>query len=204
MLDPNGEYAKAFADQGQAAFVSCSSRSCGERPLDVPAWLWSGHEWTAVAHAQPGRAAPLLMQGLRELKSGQMEAYPREAMIRRYLVSYSTRISAMLNTGTLAFAGSARPRFECALCWKPSRPDCVQFAEGADEPTRTELTTIATTTTTVVDRRRSGAYFNDFAITDLESVRDALNTLAQTLPDMGSAAPISEDAPLFFNVAIRN
>jgi hypothetical protein len=24
-----------------------------ERPLDVPAWLWNGHEWTAVAHAQP-------------------------------------------------------------------------------------------------------------------------------------------------------
>ena len=90
VLDPNGEYAKAFADQGdKLRLFRVPPVAVGERPLDVPAWLWSGHEWTAVAHAQPGAQRPLLMQGLRELKSGQMEGVPREAMIRRYLVSYS-------------------------------------------------------------------------------------------------------------------
>jgi uncharacterized protein len=201
VLDPNGEYAKAFADQGdKLRLFRVPPVALGERPLDVPAWLWNGHEWTAVAHAQPAAQRPLLMQGLRELKSGQMEGVPREAMIRRYLVSYSTRISAMLNTGTQAFAGGARQRFECARLLETIASDCAQFAGEVEQPTSTELATIATTTTAVVDSRRSGNYFNDFAIADLESVRDALNTLAQTLPDMGSAAPISEDAPLFFNV----
>lgn len=201
VLDPNGEYAKAFADQGdKLRLFRVPPVAAGERPLDVPAWLWSGHEWTAVAHAQPGAQRPVLMQGLRELKSGQMEGVPREAMIRRYLVSYSTRISALLNTGTQAFAGGTRQRFECARLLETIASDCTQFAGEVEEPTSTKLATIATTTTGVVDSRRSGNYFNDFAVADLESVRDALNTLAQTLPDMGNAAPISEDAPLFFDV----
>ena len=37
---------------------------------------------------------------------------------------------------------------------------------------------------------------------DLETIRSALDTLAQTLPDIGHAAPISEDAPQFFDVNI--
>jgi len=203
VLDPNGEYAKAFADQGdKLRLFRVPPVAAGERPLDVPAWLWSGHEWTAVAHAQPGAQRPVLMQGLRELKSGQMEGVPREAMIRRYLVSYSTRISALLNTGTQAFAGGARQRFECARLLETTASDCAQFAGEVEGPTSAELATIATATTEVVDSRRSGDYFNDFAVADLELVRDALNTIAQTLPDLGNAAPISEDAPFFFDVNI--
>jgi DNA helicase HerA-like ATPase len=201
VLDPNGEYAKAFADQGdKLRLFRVPPVGQGERPLDVPAWLWSGHEWTAVAHAQPGAQRPLLMQGLRELKSGQMEGISREAMIRRYLVSYSIRISALLSAGTQAFAGAARARFECGRLLEGVASDCRQFSGEVQEPTRTELAHIATTTTGVVNSRRSGEYFNDFRIADLESIRDPLNALAFTLPDMGIAAPISEDAPLFFDV----
>ena len=90
VLDPNGEYSKAFADQGyKLRLFRVPPIAKGERPLDVPAWLWSGHEWTAVAHAQPGAQRPLLLQGLRELKAGQPADVPREATIRRYLRSYS-------------------------------------------------------------------------------------------------------------------
>lgn len=76
----------------------------------------------------------------------------------------------------------------------------MRFAEEVEEPTSTELAAIATTATEVVDNRRSGNFFNDFAVGDLESVRAGLDALALTLPDMGNAAPISEDAPVFFNV----
>src|SRR5581483_5547232 len=201
VLDPNGEYPKAFADQGdKLRLFRVPPVAVGERPLDVPAWLWSGHEWTAVAHAQPGAQRPLLMQGLRELKSGSMESVPREATIRRYLVSYSTRISAMLNVGTQAFAGSARPRFECARLLETIGSDCAQFAAEVEEPSSTELAAIATTATQVIESRRSKNYFNDFSVTDLESIRANLNALAEVLPDISNTTPINEDAPLFFNV----
>lgn len=201
VLDPNGEYAKAFADQGNKLRVfRVPPVAEGEEPLDVPAWLWSGHEWTAVAHAQPGAQRPLLMQGLRELKSGQTEGVPREAMIRRYLLSYSIRISALLNSGTQAFAGGVRQRFECAHLLESIASDCQQFAGGVEDPTRANLISASEETAGVVQKRRSGNYFNDFTVGDLESVRDTLDSLSLTLPDMGTAAPISEDAPLFFDV----
>lgn len=203
VLDPNGEYAKAFTDQAdKLRLFRVPPVGEGERPLDVPAWLWNGHEWTAVAHAQPGAQRPLLMQGLRELKSGQMEGVPREAIIRRYLMSYLTRISAMLNTGTQAFAGGVRQRFDCARMLENIESDCAEFAAEAGEPTRTALQEIAAGVKVIVDSRRSGQFFNDFAVADLESIRRTLNELAQTLPDIGIATPISEDAPLFFDVNI--
>ena len=79
VLDPNGEYARAFDDLGDKARVfRVPPVTKGERELDVPAWLWSGHEWTAVAHAQPGAQRPLLFQGIRELKCGKMESVPEK------------------------------------------------------------------------------------------------------------------------------
>lgn len=201
VLDPNGEYATAFADQPDKVRLFRVPPVAGaERPLDVPAWLWSGHEWTAVAHAQPGAQRPLLMQGLRELKSGQMEGVPREAMIRRYLVCYLTRISAMLNNGIQAFQGATRQRMECGRMLESIQTDCMAFANSVIDPTKSRLVAASTTVNKVLDKRRSNGYFNDFTVDDLESVRRAIDSLIPTLPDAGSALPINEDAPLFFDV----
>lgn len=201
VLDPNGEYAKAFNDLGDKARVFRVPPVDGnERALQVPAWLWSGHEWTAVAQAQPGAQRPLLMQGLRELKSGQAAAAPRAATVRRYLLSYIARVSALLNTGTQAFAGAPRARMECARLLQTIQEDCVLFAQQVEEPEASGLDAVARTIAEVVESRRSGTWFNDFAVADLESVRDALEAQAVQLPDHGTTAPVSEDSPLFFDV----
>ncbi len=203
ILDPNGEYSRAFADLGNRLRLFRVEPSGDERPLDVPAWMWNGHEWTAMAHAQPGAQRPLLMQGLRELKGGQAESVPREAIVRRYLVSYSTRVSALLNLGTQAFAGSARPRFECARLLETIASDATQFAPSvSDAQITTALEELAQAVTQVVDARRSGQYFNDFSIADLETVRGRLDTLVASLPDLGTATAISEDTPTSFDVTM--
>jgi hypothetical protein len=201
VLDPNGEYAKAFADMGdKLRLFRVPPVAAGEERLDVPAWLWSGHEWTAVAHAQPGAQRPLLMQGLRELKSGQMEGLPRAAIIHRYLLSYSIRISALLSLGTQAFAGAAAQRFNCAHLLEAIASDCEQFADEVEEPIKATLVTASEETTRIVNRRRSGTFFNDFTVGDLEFVRDTLRELCEALPDVPNTTPISEDAPLYFDV----
>jgi uncharacterized protein len=203
VLDPNGEYARAFTDLGdQLRLFKVPPVGGGERPLDVPAWLWNGHEWTAVAHAQPGAQRPLLFQGLRELKSGRTEAIPREAIIRRYLVSYVARINNMLSTGTQAFAGAARARFECARMLEALASDAREFGQSVEDPAATSLTELGDEVTAVINSRRSGNYFNDFYVTDLEGIRDRINSLASTLPDISATAPISEDAPLHFDVTL--
>jgi DNA helicase HerA-like ATPase len=201
VLDPNGEYVRAFADLGNdVRLFKVPPVEGDERALDVPAWLWNGHEWTAVAHAQPGAQRPLLLQGLRELKSGQTEGVPREAVVRRYLTSYVARIAQMLSIGTTAFAGSVRARFECARLLERLTEDLQEFAATIAEPAATTLNDLATRVGSVVDSRRSQQYFNDFSVGDLEGIRDGLSTIAGSLPDFAGFSPINEDAPLFFDV----
>lgn len=204
VLDPNGEYANAFSDLGGSArLFRVPPVSEHEKALGVPAWMWNGHEWGAVAHAQPGAQRPLLLQGIRELKSGQTEGIPREALIGRYVGSYSIRLSAMLAQGTQAFAGSARSRFECARLLETIASDMGAFAESIAEGVESaQLASVATIATTVVTSRRSGQFFNDFSVTDVESVRNGLDALGLILPTMPHTSPVGEDAPTWFDVNV--
>lgn len=205
VLDPNGEYAKAFADRGdELRLFRVPPVETGERELDVPAWLWSGHEWTAVAHAQPGAQRPLLLRGIRELKSGHHEDVPREATIKRHLLVSSGRISAMLNVGSTAFAGAVGPRFDCARLLSGVSEDSARFAASVDDPAMTLLQTLSTDISAIVDTRRSGPnFFNDFLVGDLEAARTAITVVTDALPDIGGvAAAISEDAPVPFDVTL--
>jgi len=201
VLDPNGEYSKAFADFGdQLRLFKVPPVSAPDRPLDVPAWLWNGHEWTAVAHAQPGAQRPLLLQGLRELKSGRPDGVPREVTIRRYLISYIARISQLLSVGVSAFSGAPRARFDCARLLESLAEDLQEFSATVDDPLRTSLSGAATDVSGIVDNRRSGQYFNDFTVADLETARTKITDITTSLPDIPGIAPINEDAPLYFDV----
>jgi hypothetical protein len=204
VLDPNGEYYKAFEDFGdQVRLFKVPPVTGTDRPLDVPAWLWNGHEWTAVAHAQPGAQRPLLLQGLRELKSGHNEEIPREATVRRYLVSYVARINNLLATGTQAFAGPLPARMGCGRMLENLANDAKDFAQTlADEAAVTALTELAQAVTTVVNSRRSGNYFDDFSVADLEGIRAQINPLIASLPEMWGFAPVNEDAPIHFDVTL--
>lgn len=201
VLDPNGEYARAFRDTpGQTRLFRVPPVPVGERALQVPAWLWNGHEWAAVAQAQPGAQRPLLLQGIRELKSGNSAGVPRDGLIRRYLTSYATRVSALLNAGTPAFAGELRARMNCGRMLENVAADCAQFSSELAEPVASQLVATADVAKAVVDSRRSKQYFDDFSVTDLESVRTSLISVAEVLPELGTFAPIDEDAPTEFDV----
>jgi DNA helicase HerA-like ATPase len=202
VLDPNGEYAHAFDDLGGTARVfRVPPIAAEEQPLRVPAWMWNGHEWGAVAHAQPGVQRPLLLQGIRELKSGRRGNVPREAIIRRYVGSYSTRVSAMLSQGTHAFAGSPLARFTCAGLLGCIVQDLMHCASSIEQgQLASQLEAASRQVESLIDSRRSGKYFNDFSIEDLETVRGALEGLTQALPEWPGAGPIGEDSPVSFDV----
>ena len=84
VLDPNGEYGRAFRDQGVRLFRV--DPEADGNPLQVPAWLWNGAEWAAFTGAAPGVQRPVLLQALRRLR-GAMEL-PN---------SFESRVTATLN-----------------------------------------------------------------------------------------------------------
>ena len=203
VLDPNGEYSRAFNDLGAKARhfrVPPAEVTKNQQPLDVPAWLWNGHEWTAVAHAQPGAQRPLLLQGLRELKTGNAGGMPRDAQIRRYVSNYAMRVAALLNTGQTAFSGSANVRMACGQMLTNAMTDLRSFADEVPEPLSTALHDVSNTVAAVLDLRRSGVWFNDFSIADLEGVRAAITDVVGDIPEFVPPTGVGEDTPTYFDV----
>jgi hypothetical protein len=109
----------------------------------------------------------------------------------------------MLALGTQAFAGAPKQRFDCARLLESARADCIHLADSVQGQTKDALENIANSARETLERRKSKAnpqYFDDFIIGDLEAVRDAITTLAKSLPDLAISGHVSEDAPQFFDV----
>lgn len=204
ILDPNGEYAKAFADRGDAARlfrVPPVNAEHGERPLRLPAWLWNGHEWTAVSFARPGAQRPLLLQALRELKNAELEGTPRATIVRRHLLSYRVMIDAMLSEGAPTYAGTAQNRRRCGELLDNIAEDCAGMAETVDGDQITTLEEISAAVLAVANNRRSGGgWFNAFSVQEMEGVRDELQRFVHLVEDAFATATITEDAPIPFDV----
>ena len=68
ILDPNGEYADAFADYEQVRRFQVSPKVEDIQPLLLPAWMWNSQEWSAFTEASSKVQKPILMRALRELR----------------------------------------------------------------------------------------------------------------------------------------
>jgi len=204
ILDPNGEYARAFAGESDSVRlfrVPPVDGGKGEAPLRLPAWLWNGHEWTAVSFARPGAQRPLLLQALRELKNGELDGVPRAAIVRRHLYSYRVMVDALLAQGAAAFAGSAAARRQCGDLLDNIANDCTAMAGTVDGAEQVLLEEIAETVAAVADSRRSnGGWFNSFSVSEIEGARASLQTFLDAVEDAFATAEITEDAPIPFDV----
>lgn len=87
VLDPNGEYAKAFNDlpSGTRVFQVPPAIDAGAERLLVPAWMWNSQEWSAFAEASARAQRPLLLRALREARGGSPGRDPSEMAAARRL-----------------------------------------------------------------------------------------------------------------------
>lgn len=108
VLDPNGEYSRAFADPKSSAkariFRVAPDTKAGELPLQVPLWFWNSAEWCSFTQAKGGTQRPVLRQSLREVRagrtSGQISVEEESRLrLRRYLSAMLIQINAALRLG---------------------------------------------------------------------------------------------------------
>lgn len=106
VLDPNGEYSRAFggADSGLKARIFKVSPEAGERALQVPLWFWNSSEWSSFTQASAKTQRPLLKRALREVKAGRTGAVEpteeeQKLELRRYLSSTLITIQRDLRSG---------------------------------------------------------------------------------------------------------
>jgi len=102
VLDPNGEYSRAFGGAGSVkARIFKISPEVGERALHVPLWFWNSAEWSSFTQASAKTQRPTLIQALRTVRDRQTEA-PESISheLRRFLRTIVTTIRIEKNAGT--------------------------------------------------------------------------------------------------------
>lgn len=202
ILDPNGEYSSAFADEADARVFRVPPVPDDVRSLRLPAWMWNGREWAAISSASPGAQRPLLLRALRELRAGEEGVLPPQVVVRRYLRSFKTTILAALARPDETFMGGHGPRRGFGDTLDNIASDCDVFADRLDGDPEATLREIAETVREVANNRRgTNGWFNAFATAEVEAVRDSIQTYLDLVDDQAEPNVITEDAPLPFDVA---
>ncbi|HQU71403.1 MAG: ATP-binding protein [Calditrichaeota bacterium] len=104
ILDPNGEYWKAFSDkkgpsQARIFKVESGGQQSGES-LKIPLWFWNSAEWCSLTQASSRTQRPTLIQALRAVRDGQTEVIEAPSLeMRRYLRTLVTTLRMEKNSG---------------------------------------------------------------------------------------------------------
>lgn len=124
VLDPNGEYSRAFADTEAPVkariFKVTPDKEVGEFLLQVPLWFWNSAEWCSFTQASAKTQRPTLIQALRTVRDGLTEpAEDKSHDLRRFLRTILATIRLEKNAGS-PWGAFPRPKnfFEKIEKWK--------------------------------------------------------------------------------------
>ena len=144
VLDPNGEYSKAFDGLGNVRVFAVEPKTdSGIEQLQVPLWFWNSAEWSAFTQASAKAQRPTLIQALRTVRDGadEVAATPSHDM-RRFLRSLVSVIQIERNAGR-PWANFPHPKnfFEKIKKWHDglgnnasfSPPECAALTSVRDK-----------------------------------------------------------------------
>jgi DNA helicase HerA-like ATPase len=141
VLDPNGEYSRAFANSKPPAkarmFKVAPDTEAGELALLVPLWFWNSAEWCSFTQASSKTQKPTLIQALRAVRDGQAEpAKSKSHDTRRFFRTMLTIIRSEKNSGgPWGKFPNNKNFYEKIEKWKKGlEPDLASFA--GDELTK--------------------------------------------------------------------
>lgn len=210
ILDPNGEYTKAFADligEGQARVFRVPPVDKGFEELVLPAWMWNSQEWCAFTEASSRVQRPILMRALRELRAFEFtqQSNPDVALYLS-LKSFCRSLVNDLHIGAPAYMD------------KPGKNDFGQKLQAivkslndfSNKATQYKscLTQHAVSIESIAnskhrtfrnDQNELVEYFLAFQTSDVEAAIEAVNKILETVPAPSDNLGINEDCPTPFN-----
>jgi hypothetical protein len=107
VLDPNGEYSRAFKGFQNAKVFTIEAANKGLENLKIPVWFWNSEEWCAFTQASGKTQRPILRRGLREIRAGKNYSAPKATdeekllKLRRYLSSKLVKLKSDLNSDAI-------------------------------------------------------------------------------------------------------
>ncbi len=136
VLDPNGEYSRAFDGLGKVRVFAVEPKpDSGIEQLQVPLWFWNSAEWSAFTQASAKVQRPTLIQSLRTVRDGAVEAAATPSHdMRRFLRTLVSVIQIERSAGR-PWANFPHPKnfFEKIKKWQEGLENDTSFS--ADEST---------------------------------------------------------------------
>ena len=201
ILDPNGEYARAFQDLAPRTFKVDGGVT--ENALKIPAWLWNGEEWAAFTGAAPGVQRPILFEALRRLKSGMGVPDVFQKKVRGRVGRYRQEIPGRIQSGDHMTPGK-REGFAVFLT-NIAKDFNALISEAPDGELKCKLEEIANCSSNLEKSKRgkkkNGGYWHeDFSEAEIEELQEALNAVAQLVGLSEENSNFGEDLPVQFPV----
>ena len=128
ILDPNGEYKKAFSDFCDKVRYFSVEPNKDEKILNLPIWFWNTSEWYAFTQASGKTQKPILRRALSEIRFGKKTEVSSEEKnkleLRRYLSSQEIFINNAIRTNSIKEDASKFGFYLCSI-----KEDLIKKAE---------------------------------------------------------------------------
>ncbi|MDF1737882.1 MAG: ATP-binding protein [Verrucomicrobiales bacterium] len=198
ILDPNGEYSRAFSSDKKARIFSVDAEEENVAPLKVPLWFWNSDEWCAFTQASPGVQRPLLRKCLREIKSIEGANQESQLRLRQGCSAMLTTIEAAISTGRGYEGWKFGPTLQ--LIKEDLEEFGSQFGDFSDR-----LHSCVQTIDSVLgadgqtyQRNNGTTGYNNFSIKSLNEIRGEIDELVSELGNGIQISQNKEDLPIQF------
>ncbi len=208
ILDPNGEYSKAFEDIADVRLFRVPPVKAPVKPLVLPAWMWNSHEWCAFTEASSKVQRPILMRALRELRTldGAQSSSP-DVSLYVSLRSYYRSCCNVLRAGASAYMDKpgkndfGQTLHAMARSLKSFSRKLPKYAESLNRLEKSVKSTADSRFKTFVkDAGETVEYYTAFSTSDVEEVVKAFDETLEALPPLPEEKGIGEDRPVPFTV----
>ncbi len=198
ILDPNGEYSKAFADKQDANIYTVNIEAGDEKKqLEIPLWFWNTDEWCGFTKASPKTHRTTIVHALKTVRSGiNVDGLSKERELSNYARVIIQAINISVKDGS-PFLKKPAFGFHNTL---------VKWSEGfkAEEEFSKELKESLAKLNSKISEfcaKRTGNGFIDYTYTR-EEIKELLNLMNCIYSGAGGKEedffPTDEDSPIPF------
>lgn len=204
ILDPNGEYSRAFGDLNNIVQVfGVKENASGQESheLQVPGWLWNAEEWAVFTNAALGVQRPILYEALRQLRSQIDLPDTLQTQVQGIYRRYNGTLKSAHNSGDFARFPQCKSLFG-VLDSMLSEFTRLKAKDSSGTEMSNQIQSICDVLEESLQDVKNGNRIEPFHVDSIENVMKSLDDLYQLVFQSESLNPngASEDSPIKFNV----
>lgn len=198
VLDPNGEYSKAFSDKTDAKLYTVNLEAEDKkRQLEVPLWFWNTDEWCGFTKASPKTHRTTIVHALKSVKSGIVfEQLSKQRELASYVRTVIDTIEINKATGSPWGKFPLPKNFHTSVeKWTSG----INSDENYSEELKNAIQTFKIKAKELIDARTGMYPHYDYTKAEVDSLIILLkNVYAKAGGREEDFLPIDEDSPITF------